>query len=159
MQVTDDSPYNHQTTAYTNWYLELDLPGAFQMTTARQIILSLPGSLYDRIPDSTFILTERHEVAQEDELLRPAGDKLIAGMRSEKGKWAMVHLPYGGKVEVDLEKALMGAYKYRAWWVDPRVGGREVIGTGSAVNETSSRATFDAPDDTDWLLLFEAVPQ
>ncbi len=97
-------------------------------------------------------------MAPEDEMRRPAGDKLIAGMRSDKGEWAMVHLPYGGVVDVNVEKALKVG-RYRAWWIDPRIGAKEVIGTGAAVNvnDTSAKTTFDSPDGKDWLLLLEAV--
>jgi hypothetical protein len=129
------------------------------MTTAKRIITALPGPLHHRIPDNNFILSPRHEVPAGEEMSVPAGDKLIAGMKGSTGEWAMVHLPYGGKVVVDATKALAqtGGGKYRAWWVDPRTGGKTVVGTGAAARDIESEVVFIAPDGADWLLLLESV--
>jgi hypothetical protein len=139
-----------QTTAYTNWFHELDLPGAYAASLMRTITLSLPN-YFTRIPDDSFILSDRNEPSNGT----PAGDKLVLGMRG-KG-WAGVHLPYGGHVEVDLEKALDTAGEYRAWWIDPRTGGKETIGKGKTDGPIKGSRSFEAPDKEDWLLLLESV--
>ncbi|KAK8843944.1 hypothetical protein IAR55_006736 [Kwoniella newhampshirensis] len=143
-------PIQPPTTAFNNWYLELDLPGAYQASLFRHIMQSLPN-FFSRIPDQSFILSDTHEPTDGT----PAGDALISGMRSEG--WAMVHLPYGGGVTIDLTKAGFGEKKsWRAWWIDPRTGGREVFmrDAGGGVTQT-----FQAPSggdqDDDWLLLVE----
>ncbi|RSH90754.1 hypothetical protein EHS25_009929 [Saitozyma podzolica] len=145
-------PIAPPTTAYTNWFHELDLPGAYAASLMRTITLSLPN-YFTRIPDDSFILSDRNEPSDGT----PAGDKLVLGMRA-KG-WAGVHLPYGGHVEVDLEKALPseGEGEYRAWWIDPRTGGKETIGKGKSDGPIKGSRRFEAPDKEDWLLLLESV--
>jgi hypothetical protein len=147
-----DASASLQTTAYTNWFHELDLPGAYAASLMRTITLSLPN-YFTRIPDDSFILSDRNEPSDGT----PAGDKLVLGMRA-KG-WAGVHLPYGGHVEVDLEKALPseGEGEYRAWWIDPRTGGKETIGKGKSDGPIKGSRRFEAPDKEDWLLLLESV--
>jgi len=65
----------------------------------------------------------------------------------------MVHLPYGGSVEVDVGKTGVEG-KWRGWWIDPRTGGREVCERGEG-----GRKVFKAPSEgslgDDWLLLIE----
>lgn len=139
-----------QTTAYTNWWLELDLQGAFYASTMRRFFLSLPD-FFSRRPDSSFILSDTKEPTDGSSAL----DRLIQGLKADS--WAMVHLPYGGEVEVDLEKALTGN-TYRAWWVSPASGGKEVIGKGDKSEEKGTKV-FKSPSegalDRDWVLLLE----
>jgi hypothetical protein len=117
----------------------------------RRICLSLPN-FFTRVPDSSFILSNTLEPRDGTR----AGDSLVSGMRGEG--WAMVHLPYGGNVEVDLVAALPGSQQYKAWWIDTRTGGREVFGggkviPGSKVFESSTGGTLE----DDWLLLLETL--
>ncbi|ORY25529.1 hypothetical protein BCR39DRAFT_543890 [Naematelia encephala] len=140
-------PIQQPTTAFTNWNVELDLAGAFMSGTAKRIVESLPG-YFERIPDQSFILSDTHEPATD-----LAGEELISGMREANGQWAMVHLPFGGPVELDLGKALPGKTSWRGWWWDPRIGSRETFGLGV----TPGSKTFTAPDEQDWLLYLEAA--
>lgn len=114
----------------------------------RRIMLSLP-KYFDRIPDQSIILSSTNE--PEDGTW--AGDKLISGMRSEG--WAMVHLPYGGEVEVHLGLAGFTERKWRAWWIDPRCGGREVGVKGGGGDAKAFKSPTSGSLDDDWLLLIE----
>jgi hypothetical protein len=121
----------------------------------RAILLFLPN-YFTRIPDQNFITSSTNESADGSRV----GDKLISGMRGEG--WAMVHLPHGGSVEVDLQKALPGSEtavgkEYRAWWVDPRTGGKETLGKGKSDGPIKGRKKFTAKDNEDWLLLLEGI--
>jgi hypothetical protein len=111
-------------------------------------MLSLPN-YHTRVPDQTFILSDTCDTGDGR-----AGDHLIGGMRGDD--WAMVHLPYGGDVEVDLAKSLPNQTKWRAWWVDPRIGSREQFQEGDVL---SGKETFKSPSsgslEDDWLLLLE----
>lgn len=121
----------------------------------RQICLSLP-QYFTRVPDSTFILSDTLEPDDGS----PAGDRLIQGMRGTG--WAMVHLPYGGTVRLDMRKALSDTRIecWKAWWIDPRTGGRELFQPAGNhevhVSFTSSTTTKD-DSDNDWLLYIETV--
>jgi hypothetical protein len=134
-----------------DWFNELDLPGAFQVGLMRRICLSLP-SFFSRMPNSSFILSDTMEPKDGSR----AGDKLISGMIGEG--WSMVHLPYGGGVDVDIGAALSGSTEYRAWWIDPRTGGREIFEEGKV---RSGAKHFHAPpegaQEDDWLLYIEAL--
>lgn len=88
-----------------------------------------------------------------------AKDRLIAGLKAKS--WSMIHLPFGGTVEVDLSLALDGAAKgYRAWWVDPKTGGKASLDKGAIQKvEDKQKRSFSSPSegsiDTDWVLLLE----
>lgn len=103
---------------------------------------SLPG-FFDRIPDQSIILSDTVEPKGGKTV---AGEELISGMRSVKGLWIMVHLPFGGEVKVDLS-VLCTEKKWRGWWIDPRVGSRESFGWVEG-----HFASVAAPDKQDWLL-------
>lgn len=143
-------PIQPPTNASVDWYLELDLPGSFYSSVAKRFLLSLPG-YFSRIPDQTFITSDTHEQAG-----KLAGDALVSGMRADG--WAAVHLPYGGDVEVDMTKAIPGAASWKAWWFDPRSGGREVFVGGDKLG----RRAFSAPSagslTDDWILLVTVDP-
>ena len=132
------------------WYLELDLPGAFQAALIRQIVLSLP-SPSSRIPDQSIILSDTHEPKKAS--VAGAGENLVSAMRGDG--WIMVHLPLGGEVQVSMSKGGLGDHKWRAWWIDPRTGGREVFESGERVTEKSFKAPSSGDGDDDWLLLVE----
>lgn len=138
-------------TSYTNWYHELDLPGAFYASTLRRIVLSLPY-FHTRQPDQSFIVSSTNEPQDG----KPAGDRLIGGMRG-KG-WAMVHLPYGGDVTIDLARALPGVDRWNAWWINPRDGGR--LPPFEKGESSTGEKTFTAPSGgdlkNDWLLYIDA---
>lgn len=120
----------------------------------RKIMLSLPNYL-SRVPDQTLVLSDTNEPADGSR----AGDKLVSGTRADG--WAMVHLPYGGKVALDLKKALPGCKTgtmWRAWWVDTKCGAREMCGSGSVGVETTFGAETASSGTLkdDCLLLVEA---
>ncbi len=143
-------PIAPPTTASVDWFLELDLPGAFYAGVAKQILLTLP-EYFSRVPDQGFIVSDTGEREGER-----AGDKLVSGMRADG--WAAVHLPYGGAVEVDLARALPAAKGWKAWWVDPRCGGREVFERGDKLGVRSFSAPSAGALSTDWILLLTADP-
>lgn len=117
----------------------------------RHICLALPN-YSTRVPDSTFILSDTHEPEDGSN----AGDALIQGMRG--AGWAMVHLPFGGPIRIDVRRALSGDRAWRAWWIDPRTGGREVFHSDSSLDVTPLFAAPDAKDqESDWLLYLENV--
>jgi hypothetical protein len=100
----------------------------------RRICLTLP-SFFSRMPNSSFILSDTMEPKDGSR----AGDKL------------MVHLPYGGGVDFDIGAALPGSTEYRARWMDPRTGGREIFEEGKV---RSGAKHFQAPregaQEDDW---------
>lgn len=67
----------------------------------------------------------------------------------------MIQLPHGGGVEVDFSRALPGGGRWRAWWVDPRTGGREVFESGTERGTKRLVAPSECEGDDDWLLLLE----
>lgn len=113
---------------------------------------SLPN-FHSRVPDQSFIVSDTNEPKDGT----PAGDKLIGGMRG-KG-WAMVHLPYGGEVTVDLEKALPGGKRWNAWWINPRDGGRlPPFDKGDlATGEKMFKAPSGGSISDDWLLYVDLI--
>lgn len=111
-------------------------------------MLSLPN-FDSRTPSQSLILSETNDKPNE-----LAGDKLVSAMRGNG--WTMVHLPYGGTVEVDLKRALPFGQPWRAWWVDTKCGAKSVFARG---NVEDGSKVFTAPTggskEDDWLLLLE----
>jgi hypothetical protein len=137
--------------ATAEWFLELDLPGANYVSVLRRIMLDLPG-YHARRPNNSYILSDTKEPGDGT----PAGPELISGM-SGPG-WAMVHLPFGGSVVIDVSLAIPGGSTFRAWWIDPRVGSKVIALHTESV--TASRE-FTAPTggsiENDWLLYVELL--
>jgi hypothetical protein len=142
----------HQLTAYTDWHLELDLPGAYFAGIIKRVFLSLP-EYFSRRPDSSFILSATNEPKDGKNAL----DHLIQGLKADS--WAMVHLPHGGTVTVDLARAFSPSEgRFRSWWLDPRTGAKTVRESGYRADITGE-ASFTSPSEgsieQDWVLLLE----
>ena len=133
-----------QTTAFTDWYLELDLEGALTVSALRKILESLPD-YFDRVPDQSLVLSSTNEPTDGS----PAGDKLIGAMRSKT--WLAVHLPHGGDVEVSLDKETLPA-KWRAWWMIPKTGSKEVFQKGDGGESLKVSSPTQGSIDTDCIL-------
>lgn len=117
----------------------------------RKIVESLPN-YHTRVPDQSFILSDTNEPADGE----PAGDRLLGGTRGDG--WALVYLPYGGDVSLDLAKAIPAGGQWRAWWINPRDGGRLSFLSGNDASDDGQRA-FSAPSGgnlkNDWLLYID----
>lgn len=121
------------------------MEGAFQVGIMRKIMERLPG-FFDRVPDQSLILSPAVSV---DSLL---GDKLVSGMRSTT--WLAAHLPHGGEVEVRLDASVVSD-RWRAAWLDPKTGAREVFQRGSGEASLIARSPSEGSIDKDWILFVE----
>jgi len=112
----------------------------------KKIFMALPES-NTRKPQNDFILSERNEPKDGS----PAGIKLISGMTGVG--WAMVHLPYGGVVKLDIGKALAGTTEFQAWWIDPRDGSKQAC---EPKTRQITDMDFECPScgtmEDDWIL-------
>lgn len=121
------------------------------MATLRKLMLSLPD-YFSRVPDNSFIILQQEE---------QKGHRFISGMRGDS--WALVHLPTGGSVMIDLIKAFPQFRqhgRFRTWWLDPKDGSRRVQDRGETsaiVGCTTREAPSSGCLDSDWVLLLEAV--
>lgn len=105
---------------------------------------SLPD-YFERVPDQSLILSSTNEPTGGS----PAGDKLISAMRSTS--WLAVHLPHGGEVEVRLDEKVLPD-KWRAWWMNPKSGSKEVFERGSGSHSLKARSSTEGSIDQDWIL-------
>ncbi len=110
------------------WYEALHHEGAGQMQHLKRLMLS--RSFFDRIPDQSFVT---------------AGDGRAT--RAESGEWAMVYLHHGGPVGVDTSK--LAGDTLAVTWFNPR--------TGESHPGEGTGASFEAPDDEDWVLILDAA--
>src|SRR5262249_27327015 len=77
----------------------------------------------------------------------------IGATRDQGGSFAMVYLPHGQSVTVDLSK--ISGKSAIGWWFDPRSGEATRI---KGAFETSGPHTFKPPSngaDTDWVLILD----
>ncbi len=121
------------------WHQALDAPGAQHMAHLKQLMLS--RSLQARIPDQELLVGNVG-----------TGRAHARATRAADGAVALVYLPSGGAVTVDLAR-LPGAM-LRAWWFDPREGSARAAGE----TPRSGAKTFHAPssgDAQDWVLVLD----
>ena len=120
-----------------NWYDVLDLPGAFDLIHARNLLESRP--FISRIPDQSLIV--RAYYPETDYIVATRGDG-----------YAFVYFPTGWAADIILDK--IGAEVINASWYDPRSG--ELI----HIETISGKGTrkFTPPSGgrgNDWVLILD----
>lgn len=118
------------------WYEVLDLPGAWQMLHVRRLIESRP--MLSRVPFPEIVLNPGDEYSR------------IVATRGEG--YVMVYTPLGNPVELD--RKLLQAESYIAWWFDPRSGKSVRIGERTRSDAGSFMAPSRGPG-FDWILVLD----
>ncbi|MGE6203872.1 glycoside hydrolase family 140 protein [Guptibacillus hwajinpoensis] len=132
--------YPSWTGANTNWYDELDSPGAFHMSYLKKLMISRP--ILSRIPDQAIIASSQPSTA----------GAYIVATRSSDGSYAFVYSPYGGTVSINMNKISGGSVK--AQWYNPRNGSITLIG----IYTNTGTRNFTAPSSgrgNDWILILD----
>lgn len=123
------------------WQQYLHLPGASSLLHLRRFFASLPW--YTLTPDIAGELVTAGSGPY-------AANAYVTAARSTDGKIAVIYLPAGNALTVDLSK--LAAKKLQAGWFNPRTGKNTSIGT-----YTNRQAVqFQSPDGQDWVLWFTA---
>ena len=123
------------------WHKALELPMANQAHHLKDLMLSRP--YFTRAPDQS-LLTERSDDPREH----------ASATRDEAGTYAMVYLPTGGSMTLNL--AGLSSETLTARWFDPRTG---AFFPGGAL-ERGERVTVQAPSrgmGNDWVLVVDAI--
>jgi hypothetical protein len=125
-----------------HWQEALEAPAAGQLQHLRRLVESRP--MLTRVPDQSLLVSEPQ-----------GGIHHVRATRSSDGAYALIYIPTGGSVIVNLERlAAPGTVS----WFDPRTGQSTPI--GEFLN-TETRE-FDAPGEVrsgnDWVLVLDAVP-
>jgi hypothetical protein len=119
------------------WHEALSLPGAGQMRHGRALMLSRP--YLRRIPDQTLIVSDAG-----------AGAHHVRATRDSEGTYAMVYVPSGRPVELNL--TLLTGELLSGYWYDPRTGVARAIGA----IQKQERAAFTPPSGgPDWVLVID----
>ncbi|MEJ2299042.1 MAG: glycoside hydrolase family 140 protein [Woeseiaceae bacterium] len=123
---------------FRTWREALQRPGAAQMAHLKALWESRPLSKLR--PGGEFLLTQDIDG--------------VAAAGSSDNSYAMVYLPDGGTIEIDMSK--LKANRLQAWWFNPSTGTAEAAGEF----EGYKVATFAASDSEgyrDWLLVLDDV--
>jgi hypothetical protein len=121
------------------WYEALQLPGGDQVRHARALLRSRP--FLKRIPDQSLIVSDVG-----------AGTHHVQATRDSEGSYALIYLPSGRPVELDLTR-LAGEH-LAGYWYDPRTGIARSIG----VIQKRDRLSFTPPaGGPDWVLVLDDV--
>ncbi|KAB8141756.1 DUF4038 domain-containing protein [Chloroflexia bacterium SDU3-3] len=119
------------------WYEAIHLPGSHQVGHARALLLSRP--FLTRIPDQSLIVSDVG-----------ASTHHVQATRDASGSYALVYIPSGQPVELDLT-ALSGE-RTLARWFDPRTGVASAMGSFPR----RSRQVFTPPlGGPDWVLVLD----
>ncbi len=122
-----------------DWRLSLDAPGALQMKYLRTLIES--HSFFDRVPDDSLIVGHPGN-----------GLERMKATRAARGEWAMIYLPFGQKVLVDLNRLADG--KVKVGWFNPRNG--ELLEEDLILTRQVQSFTPQV-EGVDWVLLLDVV--
>ena len=122
----------------TPWTTAIDFPGAWQMGHLRRLMESLP--YLTRIPDQSLLVKAEGE-----------GCNRVWATRDGEGSYALVYLPLGQPVTVDLKPLVDQVV---VTWFDPRTGERTAAGEidGGQVHEFAAPSSGEGHD---WVLLLQ----
>ncbi|MFC3199452.1 glycoside hydrolase family 140 protein [Parapedobacter deserti] len=126
--------------ARSTWYEDLDLPGAWDIIHARNLLSSRPASELQPFPEfikNTYV---------------PETDWIVAAQGKD---YVLVYIPTGWAAELDL--SLCGANELDAYWYDPRTGDRQQAGrfVGKGITKFSPPTRGRG---NDWILELEKSP-
>lgn len=131
------------------WFEAIELPGARQMLALRRLLLSRPFT--GRVPDPR-LLKRRHQGTGADH---------VAATRARDGSHAILYLPTGKPVEINLGQLGLrggGTRTIRATWFDPRTGVATHL-EDIVVTKRYQDHTFTPPGSpgrgNDWVLLLD----
>lgn len=131
-EPSESVPLNHEGAGEAKpWFEALHFPGGADMMHVVELFTGLPW--WQLWPDESLV---------QDQATDPATH--VSASRTPDGTSAVVYLPKGGEVTLDLSRI---STRTRAHWFDPRDGRQSAA---SPVRE----ATFAAPDTFDWVLYF-----
>jgi hypothetical protein len=121
------------------WREAIQLPGASQMQHARRLLLSRP--FLERIPDQSLIVSDVG-----------AGAYHVRATRDIGGSYAMVYLPAGKDVELDLTR--LSGDSLAGTWFDPRTGVARTVGSFPRERRISFTPPGGGPD---WVLILDDI--
>lgn len=123
------------------WTEAIERAGANQVQFLRNLLESRP--YLERVPD-------------QDLLVTPSGlaESHVCATRDAKGRYALVYLPTGEPVTIQLDKLAVGLL--RGWWYNPRTGQATLIGDVLPLKAASFTPPVDGPD---WVLVLDEEKQ
>jgi hypothetical protein len=107
------------------------------MQHAKNLLLSRP--YYSRIPDQTLLVSEAG-----------SGSNHVQATRDGAGSYAMIYVPAGGRVTVDLQK--LSGEALLAYWFDPRTG---VARQFDSLVRSGTREFTPPGGGPDWVLVLD----
>lgn len=133
-ETTPTEPLNHKGSGVAKpWDKAIELPGSQDMAHIAKNIMALD---WWRLRPAQSLLTHQ-----------PGGDNpvnFVAAARSKAGDLAVLYLPRGGKVSLQMDQLVSDV---QARWFNPRSGTYRSA-------RSDGKGTFTAPDDNDWVLVF-----
>jgi hypothetical protein len=135
-QTTEGVPQDHQRSGLAQaWHKAKDLPASGQMRHLVDLMTSLAW---------TELRPAQELVAKQPGADDPA--RFISAAATPDGRQAVLYLPVGGSVTLDLAKLARGAV---GEWFDPRSGRRQAANLDEG-------GVYQAPDERDWVLVVAA---
>lgn len=145
------------------WYEAMYLPGSGQMQHARSLLLSRP--YLERIPDQSLIVSsgapppwpppeDLDRIPDQPLIVSDSGAGVhhVQATRDSAGRYALVYLPAGEPVELDLRP--LSGEQLIGYWYDPRTGVVRSIG----LLQKADRVSFTPPaGGPDWVLVLDDV--
>ncbi len=124
----------------TDWKKALNSPGSYYLSLAGDFFRSRPWQKLE--PDIEGRLVQSSSEAR-------AADRRIQSAISETGDFALVYLPSGEPVTVDV--SAISAARIQLWWFDPRNG----LALNAGNRDSSSLIELTPPSRDDWALVID----
>ncbi len=130
---------------FKNWQEVMDTPGIKRVADVFKLFDTLPW--HDFIPDTTdaVIVEGRGEYGSLD---------YIPAAGTPDGRFYVMYIPTGRTYYVNIQA--MSGKTMRVHWYNPRTGRSIRIGH---VGGSDTRFGIVAPDDEDWVIVFDSVPE
>lgn len=122
------------------WQEALNATASGEMQYAKALMLSRP--YFTRIPDQTIIAGDAGR-----------GEPHISATRDRDGSYAMIYLPHGQTVTVDLSK--MAGRRLLAWWFDPQTGTPTHLDGRFPTSGTRAFIPPTSGSEADWVLVLD----
>jgi hypothetical protein len=122
------------------WEDAISQPGAAQMQYLKALMLSRP--YISRIPDQSLVIGDAGQ-----------GESHVSATRDRDGSYAMVFIPKGQPVTIDLGK-ITGLHAV-AWWFNPKNGAATRIGSNFSTTGTTTFVPTSSGEEEDWVLVID----
>jgi hypothetical protein len=124
------------------WMDALQSPVSGQLHFLKDLMLSRP--YFTRMPDQSLIAGDQGQ-----------GVEHLSATRDDTGQYAMIYLPHGGDITINLAK--LSGSRVRAWWFNPRTGAAATVERTFSTRRARAFTSPTQGSEDDWVLVVDSI--